>query len=306
MLSDARGRFERLPNNLRGAVWILVASLGFSFMAVCIKVLGDTMDVWQVIAWRSWIALLILSPGLWRARRTVLRTTSPGTHLLRSLLGMGGLTCFFLALIHLDMALATTLGFTRILFVIVLAVLLLGEVIRWRRTAATLVGFVGVLVCVQPGDGAFDPWTLAALLAALFSAGVTVFIKRLTRTESPLTIMAWSYIIMGVVTTLPTLVLWRTPTLTELALVAASAVASAWGQSCMVLGLRAGEATVVAPFEYTRLLYAGALGFFLFQEVPASSTWLGGAIIIGSTAYIGVREARLAAERRGREAQNRV
>jgi drug/metabolite transporter (DMT)-like permease len=132
----------------------------------------------------------------------------------------------------------------------------------------------------------------------MFSAGVTVSIKRLTRTESPLTIMLWSYIIMGSATTLVTLMTWRTPSLTEMILVCGSALFSAWGQSCLVYGLRAGEASVVTPFEYTRLLYAGILGYFLFDELPASSTWLGGAVIIGATLYIGIREARLASRAR--------
>ena len=97
----------------------------------------------------------------------------------------------------LPAALVTTLSFSRTLFVIVLAALFLGERVRWRRTTATLVGFGGVLICLDPGAGAFDPWTLVALLGAFATAGVATSIKRLTETESPLTIVVLSYLIMG-------------------------------------------------------------------------------------------------------------
>ncbi len=291
-------RFNALPGNVRGALWILLASLGFSAMAVCIKAVGQTVNVWTLIFLRSLIALTILSPAIVHAGPGVMRTRIPKTHISRSLLGMGGMTCFFMAITHLEMALATTLGFTRILFLIVLALIFLGERVRWRRTLATLVGFAGVLICINPGADTFDPWTLAGLAGAVFAAGVTIMVKRLTRTEAPLTIMVWSYVVMGFASAVPLPWLWHTPNWYELGLIAASALFSTWGQSCMVQGLRAGEATVVAPFEYTRLLYAAVLGAALFGEWPAINTWIGGRVIIASTAYIGVREARLARARR--------
>jgi drug/metabolite transporter (DMT)-like permease len=294
----ALARFNALPGNVRGALWILLASLGFCAMAVCIKAVGQSVNVWTLIFLRSLIALVILSPAILHRGPGVVRTRIPGTHITRSLLGMCGMTCFFMAITHLELALATTLGFTRILFLIVLALMFLGERIRWRRTIATLVGFCGVLICIEPGAGTFDPWTIAGLAGALFAAGVTITVKRLTRTEAPLTIMVWSYIVMGLCSAAPLPWLWHTPNWQELTLIAASALFSTWGQSCMVQGLRAGEATMVAPFEYTRLLYAAALGIALFGEWPAPNTWIGGGVIIAATAYIGVREARLARARR--------
>ena len=292
-LKALQQRFAGLSGNVRGAIWILIASLGFSAMAVCIKAAGANINVWVLVFLRSLIALVILSPAIIRAGPRVMHTKHPRTHLLRSCLGMGGMICFFMAITHLDLTLATTLGFTRVLFIILLALLFLGERIRWRRTLATLTGFVGVLVCIQPGGTDFDPWTLAGLAGSLFAAGSAISIKRLTRTDSPLTIMLWAYVVMGIGSALPLPWMWITPNLTDFGLIAASALFSTWGQSAMVLGLRAGEATVVAPFEYTRLLYTAGLGYLLFAEVPSASTWLGGGIIIVSTGYIGLREAAL-------------
>jgi drug/metabolite transporter (DMT)-like permease len=297
-LNRFRAWFNALPGNVRGAAWILLASLGFSAMAVCIKTAGSSLNVWVIVCLRSVIALAILSPALIRAGPGVIRTQRLSTHLLRSLLGMGGMVGFFMAVTHLDLTLATTLGFTRILFVILLAIVFLGERIRWRRTVATLAGFAGVLVCIQPGGTDFNPWSIAGLAGSFFAAGAAISVKRLTTTDGSLTIMVWSYIVMGLCSAIPLPWLWVTPTTTELGVIAASALFSTWGQGCMVQGLRAGEATVVTPFEYTRLLYAAGLGYLLFAEIPSLSTWLGGAIIIVSTGYIGLREAALSRARR--------
>lgn len=298
IVEAAARRWEQLPGNARGALWILSASLAFSAMAVALKVIGRTMSVWEVLVLRTAFALLFVLPVAVRAGPVILRTRRPGLHLVRSLFGMGGLVCFFFAVRHLDLALATTLGFTRVLFMLVLAVLLLGETVRWRRTLATLVGFLGVVVCVRPGATDFDPWTLAALGSALFAAGVTTSVKRLTSTESPLTIVLYTYLVMGTIALIPAALVWRTPNLEELAVIAAMGLFSAWGQSSMVRGLRVGEATAIAPFEYSRLLYAALLGFLIFGEIPDLEMWLGAVLIAGSTLYIAVREARLGQTKR--------
>lgn len=292
-LHPLRERWAKLPANVRGALWMLLAGVGFTGMAVCIKLAGQTLPVFELVVLRALFALLVISPAIWKAPRGYFATSRPGAHLLRCIFGMCGVVTMMLALTHLDLALATTLGFTRTLFMIILAVLFLNEIVRWRRTVATLVGFLGVIVCVQPGAGGFDPWTLVGVIAALFSAGVTTMIKRLTSTEPPLRILVWSYVVMSLMALGPTIYYWKTPNLVELGYIAALGVFSVWGQSCMVNSLRVGEATAVAPFEYSRLLFAALIGFFVFAEVPADSTWMGMALIVTSTLYIAIREARL-------------
>lgn len=262
-------------------------------MGALIKLAGQTLSVWEIVLLRTVFALVIVAPAVIRSGPRVLHTRRPGTHLFRALLGTGGMVFFFYAVTHLDLALATTLGFTRTLFVILLALLFLGETIRWRRTLATCVGFVGVVICVQPGPEGFNVWTLSALAFAMCGAGVTIMVKHLTRTEQPLTIVTYTYIVMGVVSAVPAALSWRTPTSYELGLVAAMGLTSVIGQSCMVRGLNVGEVTAITPFEYSRLLFAAAVGYVVFAEVPAGSTWLGGAVIIASTLYIAIREARL-------------
>ena len=179
-------RWSKLPANMRGALWMLLAGTGFTGMTVCIKLAGQTMPIFVIIVLRAAFALVVISPAIVRAERGFFRTTRPGAHILRSVFGVLGISTMMLALTHLDLALATTLSFTRTLFMIVLAAVFLNEIIRWRRTAATVVGFFGVVICIQPGAAGFDPWTLVGVLAALFAGGVTTMVKKLTSTEPPL------------------------------------------------------------------------------------------------------------------------
>lgn len=286
-------RWERLPGNVRGALWMLLAGVGFTGMSVCIKVAARTLPVFEIVVLRAVFAMLVISPAIFRAPKGFFRSNRPGAHVVRSLFGICGIATMMLSLAHLDLTLATTLGFTRTLFMIVLAVMFLDEVVRWRRTLATSIGFAGVVVCIQPGASSFDPWTLVGAVAALFAAGVTTMIKRLTATEPPLRIMVWSYLIIGFIAVIPAAVVWKLPTVDELVAIALMGLFSAWGQSCMVNSLRVGEATAVAPFEYSRLLFAALVGMLFFAEWPSLETLLGTALIVGSTLYIAVREARL-------------
>lgn len=294
-------RWSRVPGNIRGAIWVLLAGLGFMGMNVSLKVLGERMSVWELLFLRSVFAFLVIAPMMARHGFTHVRTRKIGGHLWRAALGFGGIFFLTLALAKLPLAMVTTLGFTRTLFMIVLAALFLGEAIRWRRSLATVVGFGGVVVCVQPGAESFDPWTVLAIAQAVFAALVSTTVKRLTVTEHPLTILFYTYGFMAMFAIAPTVVEWRTPELWEIGIVAGMGLCTAAGQYCMVCGLRAGEATVVVPFEYARLLYAAGIGFVLFGEVPGVSTIGGGAIIIGSTLYIALREAGLAKAARRKE-----
>lgn len=285
-------RWTRLPGNVRGALLVLTAGLGFTGMMLCIKVLGQSMSSWQIIFLRNLFAMVLIGPILWREGAGVWRTRRPRMHLLRSVLGMGGVTSLILAITHIELTLATTLGFTRILFITLLAALVFGEVLRWPRMAATLVGFAGVLICLQPTGAAFDPWAIAALSFAMFAAGVTISVKELARTEKAATILVWSYTLMGAMAAVPMFFVWTTPSLEDLGLVALMGAFTAFAQTCMVHGLRAGEASAVMPFEYSRLPYAALAGLLLFGEAPALSTLLGSAVIIASTLYIARSEAR--------------
>ena len=173
----------------------------------------------------------------------------------------------------------------------VLAVILLHEAVGWRRWAATTVGFIGVLVVVRPGDGPIDAGWLVGLTAAfLFSIGL-ILIRRLASTEPPNRILFYYHLFGSLLSLGPAIWMWKTPTPEEWLVLAMVGVMTTIAMFCFVRGFAVGEASILGPMEYTRLVYATALGYVFFAEVPGPWTWVGSVIIIGSAFYIARNEA---------------
>jgi len=282
-----------LPANVRGALWILAASILFSCMAATVKTVGARLDSFQIAFFRCAFGLIVILPFMLRAGPEVFRTRRPVLHTLRALTGVTAMFCGFYSITHLPLADATAISFAKPLFMILLAVLFLGETVRWRRWTATAVGFVGVLIMINPGEHGLDPAMAAALFGTLCVAVVVVLVKRLSSTEAPLTILFTFGIVSTIVSAVPAAFVWQAPTWIELMLLVLIGCLGAAGQSCAIRGFRVGEATAVVPFDYSRLLFAGALGFVLFGDIPTAETLMGAGLIVASTLYIALREAAL-------------
>ena len=281
-----------LPANTRGVVWVLVACAGFSAMLVLVKFLGRDLPSTQIAFFRCWVGLALLAPMIVRAGPGILRSRAWKLHIGRALAGITAIGCGFYAFTHLPMATATAVTFTKPLFMIVLAMLFLGEIVRWRRGVATLVGFLGVLIMLRPGAGTLDPALLVSLMQALAIAIAVVLVKKVPKEEPNLTIMAYFAILSTAVMAVPAALVWQPMTAAHWAMgigVGLFGVASQWA---IINGYRIGEATAVAPFDYTRLLFAGGFGLLFFAEVPDLWTVAGAAVIVASTVYIARREAR--------------
>ena len=290
-MDSIAARLVSLPGNVRGALWILASAVIFTMTNSLIKHVGTSLDPFQMVFFRGLFGTLFLLPIVWRAGGwDVLRTQRMNFHLARGITGSLALMTIFYALTNMPLADVTGISFSRPLWVIILAVLFLGESIRWRRWTATVVGFLGVLVMVRPGPEV-NPAAIAAVLNALFVAMSVVLIKRMTVTEKPLTILFWGTLIPTFVTLPPALVVWQTPTNVELILMATIGAGLSIGHTCLIQGLKVGEATAVMPFDYTRLLFAGFAGYIFFAEVPDRFTIVGALLIIVATLYIARREA---------------
>lgn len=286
-----------LPGNVRGAVWITLAAVLTACNGAIIKSLQD-LHVLQLIFLRALIGLVVLMPFVLRTGIGAVRSRRPEMHFLRVGLTLGGMGCYFYAMQKIPLANAVSLQFTKPLFQIILAIWFLSEVIRWRRGVATLAGFLGALLIVRPGTDQFDFGTLYALAGALLFAGSQTCIKRLSTTDSPVTITLYFSLLGAPAMLLPALWLWQPPTGEQWLLILAFGVLSTCGQTMWAYGIRAGEVTFVGPFDYTQLLWAGLLGFFFFAEVPDAWSIAGALVIVVSTLYMAHREAALGRARR--------
>jgi len=290
--AELRIHVRGLPDNTRGALWIVLGCVMFSCMTAVVKYLGGSFDSFQLAFFRALFGLFAVLPFFLRHGLGVVRTRRLGMQLTRAVGGSLAMLSGFYAITHLPLADAVSISYARALFLIPLAVLFLGEVVRLRRWTATAVGFVGVIIMLRPG-GDIAPATFVAVFGAFLVASITIMIKKLSTTEQPESLLFYFGAVSSLVALGPALMVWRAPGLVELVFLMAIGALGAAGQYFMIRGYRIGEATALLPFDYTRLLFAGAIGYLVFAEVPDIWTITGALIVAAATLYIGVREARL-------------
>ncbi|WP_426010177.1 DMT family transporter [Caulobacter sp. DWR2-3-1b2] len=296
LVSAGRGWSARLTPNLRGALWMLGSAVLFTGMTTLIKYLGPGYPAALQTFYRQLAGVIILLPLVARDWRGALRTTRPGILIFRSSAGVLAMILAFYAYQELPLADANALSFTRTLWLVPLAALVLREPTGPVRIGAALVGFVGVLIMLRPSsDGSHWlgwPQMAALISAALFALTITGM-KVMTRDHSPFTLLVYAAGLGLVFSIPPALFVWRWPTWPDLGLLALMGVIGTLTQGCYIKGMEAGEAAVMAPIDYTRLVFAVAAGFFLFHERPSPAVLNGAAIVVASTLYISVREHRL-------------
>lgn len=284
-------------NNTRAILWMVASVVCFSVMSLCVKQASNAgVAPFQIVFARVLFGFVAIVPfALSAGPRTVLATKRPFRHMLRSAVGVSAMVLLFVAFSRLNMTETVALNFTVPFFVALGAVLFLGETIRLRRIAATVVGFVGVLVVAQPWNQALVWAQVLPLLAAVLMATAFLVVKDLTKTESTIRMVTFQGFWMSVYTVVPALLVWQNLSLELwLLLIFAGFVATA-GQWALTLAARQGEATVVMPFDYLRLPLVAGLELTILGVVPAMASLAGGAIIAAAALYMARREAEVSA-----------
>jgi drug/metabolite transporter (DMT)-like permease len=287
-----RGRFNDLPANVRGAIYLMAAALFFSVMVALVKLLGQKYHITQILLVRQMIMTAIVVPAIWHDFPGALRSERPLLQLTRIGLAIVAMLLGFSAVIHLKLADATALGFAKSFFVTIFAVIILKETVGYRRWAAVAIGFVGVLVMLRPGTDAFSIYGIYAVLGTGCAGMVMVIIRLMSRTDSPLTILTWQALGVGLAMAVPGIWYWQWPDTTDLLIFAVMGTVSYIAQLFNIYAYKWGEASVLASLDYIRLLYATFFGYLLFSNLPSGQTWIGSAIIICASIYTIRREAK--------------
>jgi drug/metabolite transporter (DMT)-like permease len=254
-----------------------------------------------VVLCRNLFAIPALLPLLWQAGGlAALRSRNPGLHAARLAGGLLGMVGAFYGYAVLPLATVTALGFTMPLFLTLLSVPLLRERVGPRRGGAVLAGFSGVLLMTLPGGAAGgDLLGLGAvLLGALGWAVAMITIRRMGDAgEANVTIVLWFALGAMLVAGLASIPVWVWPTTRQWGLLAGIGLLSAAAQVMMTEAYRRGEATLLAPFEYSAILWTTGLGALLWAELPDGWDFAGMAVLVGSGLYIWRREVRLGLRR---------
>jgi drug/metabolite transporter (DMT)-like permease len=258
------------------------------------KWLVETCPVPLILAVRSASALLILAPLVMRAGlSSVFGVPDPGRHLIRNVLIVAEVAFFYLAVREMPLADVMTIYMAAPLLVTALSVPLLGEKVGLRRWIAVGVGFVGVVLVLRPGGDFLSSGTPIALAGSLTFA-LTLISTRSLRGASGLTLITTQTLGVGLAGTVALPFVWVTPTLLELSLIGVLGVVALIAHVLVNHSLKLSPAAVVAPYQYTSLVWAMALGWAFWGDIPELPVAFGAALIIGSGLFVFHREQQLA------------
>ncbi len=276
----------------------LISVICFSLVDGLAKWLGQDYPAVQIVFFRYFFGLLPVAVFVWRAGGlSSLRTRRLPLHMLRASLLFVALLLFFQALQSLPLAEAIAVAFTAPLFVTALAGPMLGEAVDVRRWGAVAVGFLGALIMVRPGSATFRPEALLVLGSALAFSLLVTLTRRMTRTETNVALLAYSTLFAGTLC-LPFLpFVWLPPAGEDLWLFALIGLIGGVAAFFVIQAYRHAPVSVLAPFDYTALIWGALFGWLIWREQPGLQIWLGAAIVAAAGVYIARREAGAAGRR---------
>ena len=274
----------------RGIAWMLVGTVVFSVMPITIREATRHMHAFEAAFFRNLVALLIMTPWLVSTGFEAFRTARWRLYTTRALTGAVSMFCWFYGMSHMPLGAAQALSFTQPLFATLLAAVVLREDVRLRRWSATALGFVGVLIIIQPGASPIGLPETAVLVSAFFGAMSAVQVKSLSRTESTNAMVTFLALYMTPFSLLPALFVWTWPPVEAWFWIVAMGVVGTLGHLCVVKAYHLAEASALMTYDYIRLPMAAIFGWAIYNEPLTVTFWIGAAIIAGSAIYIAHRE----------------
>jgi drug/metabolite transporter (DMT)-like permease len=270
---------------LRGIALLVAATLLFSLSDATAKYLTGALPAIE-IAWVRYIVFTLMAAGpLVRGGPAAARARRPALQILRGLGVVGSAVLFIMALAHLPIAEATTVGFASPLLITVLSVPVLGERVGLSGWFAVLAGFLGVVIVARPGTSEFHPAVLLVLASSLCWSSAMLITRRMAATERSSATLLWTAGTGLVVLTVLLPFGFRVPDAASLGLTLLVGLVASSGQWLTILAYRHAAASVLAPLSYLQLIWSSTLGFLIFRSIPDRWTLLGAAIIACSGFY---------------------
>ena len=281
----------RADRPFRGIALILASTVFLGASDVTAKYLSATLPSIEIAWIRFLVFALIMSPAMVPGSPLyALRSQRPGLQAMRGVALLGSSLFFISGLRFLPIAEASATGFVAPLFVTALSIVFLGETVGVRRWLATAVGLIGVLIILRPGTGAFHPAAFFPIVSALAWACTLIMTRMISGRDHAITTMTYSSIVGVCILSALVRFVWVAPSWHDILFGIFIGLASTAGQWIVVLAFRYADASVLAPFSYTQLLWVSILGFVIFGEMPDIWTVTGAVFIVGSGLYTAHRE----------------
>lgn len=294
--SDAASPHPFAINNFKGISWLMLSIVASSAMTVAVRGAAHSLDSRMVVFLRASITLAVLVIGLlfFARLRRQMKFSRPWLHITRGAMIGFSTHLGFYTIANIPLATATVLFFTAPIFATILSAVIQKEQVGPRRVAAIVVGFIGALVILRPGIETLHPAMLSAIASSLLFAGALNQSRGIAEADGSFAAL-FSSVVVTVIVSIP--LAWpvfQIPTgLGVWSIVVLMVVTGAMRNVADIEAYRYGEAAVLAPFTYLRLVLVGLAAYWLFDEVPDEFTLLGAIIIIAATFYIARREAVL-------------
>lgn len=276
----------------------------FSAVDTVAKFLTDSLHPLQIV-WTRQLGLLAIAVFLVAVQGPrILSTAHPRLQLLRGAVAACSAALFIFGVSFVPLADAVAISFVAPFMVTVLGAVILREPVGLRRWIAVTLGFVGALIVIRPGLGVVHPAAGLIVLAAFFFAIRQIVSRALADSDRTATTIVYTALLSVAVLTVPMAFVWQTPTGAQLPLLALMAVLAALAEICVIKSLELAMAVVVAPMQYTLILWGTFYGFIVFHQLPDLWTWIGTAIIVATGLYTLRREYMISRARRREGAGN--
>ena len=270
--------------------------LFFVLMSVCIKATGDHIPLFQVVFFRNFFALLPLIFFIYFLKLNFSSINNYKLHIARAFIGITAMSLFFISIRYVPLVEMQTISYSSVFFISILSIFFLGEKIGYRRIIAIFIGFIGVLIILKPSTELFSNYSVLPLIASLFLSMAVIVLKKILLTNNNI-LSVW---VFTVLCTILSLFFynenWIWPNNLDLSFMIASGILGFIAQICLTKSFQLADASILAPIDFSSVIWSFSLGYIFFGELISSDVLIGGLIIITSVGYIFYRERVLQKE----------
>ena len=270
--------------------------LFFVLMSVCIKATGDHIPLFQVVFFRNFFALLPLIFFIYFLKLNFRSINNYKLHIARAFIGVTAMSLFFVSIRYVPLVEMQTISYSSVFFISILSIFFLGEKIGYRRIIAIFIGFIGVLIILKPSTELFSNYSVLPLIASLFLSMAVIVLKKILLTNNNI-LSVW---VFTVLCTIISLFFynenWVWPNNLDLSFMIASGILGFIAQICLTKSFQLADASILAPIDFSSVIWSFSLGYIFFGELISSDVLIGGLIIITSVGYIFYRERVLQKE----------
>ncbi len=269
-------------NMLHGVAWFFLSLLIDNINDVIMKYLGFNIQAYEVVFFRFLFSTLTLIPFIFY-KKVAGSKPKMYVHLIRGLLLFSGIVTWCMGLGFVNITVATAINFTIPIYILVMATVFLKEKYSLIKLAATVLGFIGTAIVINPSDADFNFFSLVLIASAFLFAALDVINKKMVQEESTLNMLFYSGFFVMLFSAIPTIYVWSSPTIKDLALLFILGITGNLILYCLLKSFKLVEISSVAPYRYIELIFSAAFGYIIFGEVPHITTIVGAIIIIFST-----------------------